>query len=487
MKTLYLDYKPQYVRVAVVDDNNELVDFSIEKTAARGVVGNIYKGKVENVLSGMKACFVNIGLERNGFLHVGQTLVEGSAPSGETLNLSAGDSVLCQVVKDQFGEKGVRLSQDITLPGRYLVFLPRSEFVSVSRRISSEERKAELENLVRSALPEGMGAICRTAAEKASSDEILSELSELEELWQNLLERYSRAQEKTSIFKEDDLLLRALRDLRYNDLEKIVVNDKMAYDLAVSEFSDVPVEFYDKPQNILLHYGLGEQIDSLLSRKVKLANGGEIVIDRTEALTVIDVNTGKYVGGKNLEDTVFMTNVAAAKEIAKQIRLRNLGGIIIVDFIDMTESEHREEVLKTLKEEVKSDGMRTNVVSMTSLGLVELTRKRKRVSIDSYLLQKCPYCDNGYVVSNEHRIMALREKLVKALSEENVSALLVGLNPEIADALFTTRMLSKECSTIWKHKRIYIVGDANIPKTGETILAMVGSVLTLPSNARMLY
>ena len=182
-----------------------------------------------------------------------------------------------------------------------------------------------------------------------------------------------------------------------------------------------------------------------------------------------------------------MTNVAAAKEIAKQIRLRNLGGIIIVDFIDMTESEHREEVLKTLKEEVKSDGMRTNVVSMTSLGLVELTRKRKRVSIDSYLLQKCPYCDNGYVVSNEHRIMALREKLVKALSEENVSALLVGLNPEIADALFTTRMLSKECSTIWKHKRIYIVGDANIPKTGETILAMVGSVLTLPSNARMLY
>ncbi len=329
MKTLYLDYKPQYVRVAVVDDNNELVDFSIEKTAARGVVGNIYKGKVENVLSGMKACFVNIGLERNGFLHVGQTLVEGSAPSGETLNLSAGDSVLCQVVKDQFGEKGVRLSQDITLPGRYLVFLPRSEFVSVSRRISSEERKAELENLVRSALPEGMGAICRTAAEKASSDEILSELSELEELWQNLLERYSRAQEKTAIFKEDDLLLRALRDLRYNDLEKIVVNDKIGIDLAVSEFSGVPVEFYDKPQNILLHYGLGAQIDSLLSRKVKLANGGEIVIDRTEALTVIDVNTGKYVGGKNLEDTVFMTNVAAAKEIAKQLRLRDIGGIII--------------------------------------------------------------------------------------------------------------------------------------------------------------
>lgn len=486
MSKLYLDYNPQYVRVALTDEKGELEDFFIEKTAMRGPVGNIYKGKVENVLSSMKAAFVNLGLERNGFLHVGQSLLE-KKETEKKLNLSAGDSVMCQVVKDQFGEKGVRLSLDITLPGRYVVYVPNADFVSVSRRIPSEERKAELEMLVKGAIGGEAGAILRTASEKASDEEILSEIDELKKMWLGIKEKYQAAPEKTVVFKEDDLLFRTLRDFSYCDLSEIVTNDKTAYDMAVSEFPNVHVTYYDKPQNVLAHYGLGSQIETLTKREVELKNGGFIVIDRAEALTAIDVNTGKFVGGKNLEDTVFRTNLEAAKEIARQLRLRNIGGIIIVDFIDMTDPEHKAKLMETLENEVKKDGMRTTVMSMTSLGLVEMTRKRKRVSIDSYLLQKCPHCDRGYTVSNEHLIMGLREKLVKVLCDKSISAVLLKVNPEIADSLFTTRMLSQECATIWKGKRIYVVSDENIPRGTETMLAMVGSVLTLPPDARMLY
>lgn len=486
MSKLYIDYNPQYVRAALTDEAGELEDFFIEKTAMKGPVGNIYKGRVENVLSSMKAAFVNLGLEKNGFLHVGQSLLERSETANK-LNLSAGDSVMCQVVKDQFGDKGVRLSLDITLPGRYVVFIPNANIVSVSRRISSEERKAELEGLVKGALNGETGAILRTAAEKASDEEILSELEELKQLWLSIKEKYRTAPEKTAIFKEDDLLFRTLRDFSYCDLTEIVTNDVIAYNMAKQEFPDTEITLYDRPQNVLLHYGLGSQIDTLSKRVVELRNGGFIVIDRAEALTAIDVNTGKFVGGKNLEDTVYRTNIEAAKEIARQLRLRNIGGIIIVDFIDMTEPEHRAGLMEILQEEVAKDGMRTTVMSMTSLGLVEMTRKRKRVSIDNYLLQKCPYCDRGYTVSNEHLIMALREKLVAILCDNSVSAVLVRANPEIAESLFCTRMLSKECATIWKGKRIYVVSDESVPRGSEKTLAMVGSVLTLPNGARMLY
>ena len=336
MSKLYIDYNPQYVRAALTDEAGELEDFFIEKTAMKGPVGNIYKGRVENVLSSMKAAFVNLGLEKNGFLHVGQSLLERSETANK-LNLSAGDSVMCQVVKDQFGDKGVRLSLDITLPGRYVVFIPNANIVSVSRRISSEERKAELEGLVKGALNGETGAILRTAAEKASDEEILSELEELKQLWLSIKEKYRTAPEKTAIFKEDDLLFRTLRDFSYCDLTEIVTNDVIAYNMAKQEFPDTEITLYDRPQNVLLHYGLGSQIDTLSKRVVELRNGGFIVIDRAEALTAIDVNTGKFVGGKNLEDTVYRTNIEAAKEIARQLRLRNIGGIIIVDFIDMTE------------------------------------------------------------------------------------------------------------------------------------------------------
>jgi len=490
MNKLYIDYNPQYIRIAYTE-KGLLTEFAVERSYMRGPVGNIYKGKVENVLSGMKAAFINIGLSRNGFLHVDQSLVDsrqyGAVVERKPLKLTPGDSVMCQVVKDSFGEKGVKLSLEITIPGKLCVLLPNSSFIGVSRKITDDARREYLEDLAASSVPPKSGLIIRTAAEHASDSEILSELDELVSIWKEIEKKYQTAPEKSIIYREDDLLRRALRDFSGYEIDEIYVNDDKALETASMLMPGIKINKYDGEENILLRYGLGPQINALRSREVPLSSGGFIVIDKTEALTVIDVNTGHYVGGKNLEDTVYKTNLEAAVTIARQIRARNIGGIIIVDFIDMADTAHKEEVLKVLCEAVKSDGLRTNVVSMTSLGLVEMTRKRQRPSIDSYLTQKCPHCDNGRIPSDEQRIINIREKIVAAFKDKTVTSLLLTVNPKIASALFETRLLSVDCRTIWRGKRIYVYADDSMPFEAESILSLCGSVLTLPDGSRLLY
>ncbi len=465
MKQLIMDYTPYVTRVALVEDG-ELIEFSVERALAKGIVGNIFKGKVENVLGGMKAAFVNIGLERNGFLYFGDSLVDSKRLHDELpkkkYNYSAGDVIMCQAIKDQFGQKGARLTTDISLPGYFLVFLPTSSFLGVSRKIDNEKRRDYLEHLVKTICPKGCGFIIRSAADTASDDDIILEAQHLVETWQKVQQDFVTAPEKSVVFEECTLFERALRDSFSFAVDKVVVNDGIIAD-AIKRMGNHNVELYAGERSIMSHFNLTTQINHLCDRKVQLENGAHIVIDKTEALTVIDVNTGKYVGSTNLEDTVFKTNLAAAKCIAKQIRLRNISGIVVIDFIDMQLEEHRQAVLQTLNEELKKDRLKTSTVGMTPLGLVELTRKKARLPIDEFMLKACTHCEGGYVTSDVQIMFRLRDELIDfVLAHRCSNEFWVGVNPNIFNMVFDSGMYQRQAELYWKDKTIYLYQNAAI-------------------------
>lgn len=487
MKQLILDYTPYCTRAALVEDG-ELIDFGVEKASVRGIVGNIYKGKVENVLSGMKAAFVNIGLERNGFLYVGDSLVDGKALSNvmpkKSLSVSPGDIIMCQVVKDQFGQKGARLTTDISLPGYYLVLLPTSTFIGVSRKIENVTRHNYLEQFVKSICPEGMGCIIRSAADRASDEDLLHEMKRLHDLWLSIVKDYQCAREKSVVFEEASLFERALRDTYSEDVDVVVTNDKMICDKLCGKVGNAKIELYEAERNIMAHFNISSQINRLYERNVVMDNGAYLVIDKTEALTVIDVNTGKFVGGSDLEDTVYKTNLLAAECIAKQLILRNISGIIIIDFIDMQLEEHRNSVLETLKNALKRDRMKTSSVEMTSLGLVELTRKKKQLPVVDFMLQPCPECMCGFVISDTQLVFMLRDELVDYIIASRCDEVYVGLHKDIYDMTIESNILQRQISTSWKDKKIVIYHDGDIKR--EKFVISKTAPAHLPANAIVL-
>lgn len=487
MKQLFIDYNPYFVRAALVEEG-ELVEFGVEHAAMRGHVGNIYKGRVENVLGGMKAAFVNIGLERNGFLYVGDDGDEkrrGASP--DAVKLSAGDEIMCQVVKEQFNLKGARLTTDVTLPGYYMVLLPKSSFRGVSRKIEDEDRRKYLEELAGSVCPSDTGFIVRSAAVKARDEDIEAEAASLLELWEKVESDYVKAAPMSVVFREAQLLERVIRDVYGEDVDKVVVNEPALAERLAPRMRNAKIEIYDGRVNIFKQFGIAEQVDRLTERRVELENGAYIVIDRTEALTVIDVNTGRYVGTKNLEDTVFRTNLAAASAIAKQLRVRNISGIVVIDFIDMQEEEHKREVVEKLRSELKKDRLKTSVVSMTSLGLVELTRKRTRLPADSFMLETCPDCNGGFVVSAVHLALKLRDEMVDYSLRNNSGALLVRVHPDVCKTAFDFNVMSREIKTVWRGRRVYLIPDSSMARDVFDISSSMDKVLTLPSDARLLF
>ena len=465
MKQLILDYTPYCTRAALVE-NGEILEFSVEMTSVRGIVGNIYKGKVENVLGGMKAAFVNIGLERNGFLYVGDSLVDKSrlhsVMPNQSAKLSAGDVIMCQVVKDQFGQKGARLTTDITIAGCYLVFLPNSEFIGVSRKIENEKRREYLEQLVKSICPEGSGFIIRSAADKASDEDIICDAKKLLGIWEKVLVDYERTPEKSVVFEEASLFERAIRDSFNENPSRIIVNDEVIASKLEGSISGAQVEVYRGERNIMPHFGLSAQINHLCDHKVPLSNGAYIVIDKTEACTVIDVNTGKFVGSRDLEDTVFNTNLAAVECIAKQLRVRNISGIVVIDFIDMALEEHRVAVVEALKKALKNDRLKTASVSMTALGLVQLTRKKTRLPIDDFMLQPCKGCDGGFVVSDAQLSFMLRDELVDFMIAHKCDKVYVGVYPALYENVLQSGILQGHVATSWANKKVYLYADENI-------------------------
>ena len=500
MKEILIEEHKSGIKVCVVN-NGLLEEFWHERGDDSDIVGNIYKGKVVNVLQGMQACFVDIGLKRNGFLYGGDVCYNGVMASfngtnaPEKLPLKEGDIVMVQVLKDEFGEKGARVTMNISLPGRMLVMTPLVDHVAVSRKIVDEDVKSRLEETITKMRKEkSYGYIVRTESSMANNEELQYDMDSLLAKWKKVQSDFITMPVYTKLYSESDLVVRAVRDMMQSDVDKVIVNNPNLLELIKSEYAYVyeknpqMFELYQAKDSLISHYGLTVQIDALLKRKVDLSNGAYIIIDRTEALTVIDVNTGKYVGEKSLEKTVFLTNKIAAIEIARQLRLRNLGGIIIIDFIDMQDEEHRKEVIDILGRELKKDRIKCSIIGMTDLGLVQVTRKKTRNNINSMLLQTCPYCHgDAYVLSEEHIIMRIREYLFEILKDHTIKAVKLTVNPLVFTKLFTLHFLEKECADIWADIRIYVIPDVMYHLEKFTVNQIRSSIIDLPDTAKLLY
>ncbi len=484
--------------IGAVADGKKLLEYRIEKKNKTVTIGSIFKGRVENVLPGMQAAFVNVGLAKNGYLSAtdmlmdkNELVVKVEIPS--ILHLKEGDEIMVQAVKDPAGSKGVRLTTNVSLAARYVVFMPTIDFLGVSRRITNEKTREKLTQIAESLKPEGQGLIIRTAAEHASKSEIKKEVAYLIEQYKNVLQDFGAKPTPSCIYEEGNIAVRLIRDVYNSDISKFIVADKETYEkvLEYAKKSDNglkrKLKLYKKKEDMFQHYGLDEDVATLLGNTVPIDNGGYIVIDKTEALTAIDVNTGKFTGKDNLEDTVFKTNLSAAKEIARQLRLRNLSGIIIVDFIDMESQEHKDEVLDVLQKYLAEDREKSSVVSMTALGLVEITRKKKRRESASMLVKPCPYCQGtGIVQSNDYIVMRIRTAILDLFADGYETAI-IDLNFEIADYILSKKLLKKDVEVIWKNKRIYVIPHKTYHQHFFLIKGDNGKVVDVPDNAVLLY
>ncbi len=447
---ILINVTPSEVRAALLE-NGVLQEIYIERAARRGVISNIYKGRVSRVLPGMQAAFVDIGLPRTAFLHVSDIArpQNGDEVNEELPNIrdlvKEGEEVLVQVVKDPLGNKGARLTTFITLPSRQLVLLPDGDSVGVSARIEDDAERERLRILVTELLEEAdlkVGAIVRTVAEGAELDELRADLKFLIKLWSVVQERCSKSAVKTLVHEDLSLPLRVLRDLVTSDVEHILVDSEHDFN-AMHEFAETflpPVapmlELYRRRRPIFDLHGIEDDISKALDRSIPLKSGGYIIFDQTEAMTTIDVNTGAYVGHRNLEETIYRTNLEAAVAIARQLRLRNLGGIIIIDFIDMEEAEHRENVLQLLEQSLANDHARHQITPVSPLGLVEMTRKRTRESLQHILCEDCPSCEGrGFILTAETVCFEVFREIIRQSRQFEFQEAMVLAHQEVIELL----------------------------------------------------
>lgn len=436
-------------RVAVLE-NQQLAEIYIERALEQRLVGNIYKGRVENVLPGMQAAFVNIGLDKNAFLYVEDAIparqADDESEKAREIQVSiadvlkAGQEIPVQITKEPIGTKGARVTTHITLPGRYLVLMPTVDYVGISRRIEKDEERERIKSLAEKIKPPGMGLIVRTVSEGMGEEELQPEVRGLVKLWKRIQQRSQSGPTPQLIHKELELIQRILRDIFTDDVDRLLINSPWAHK-KVQEWVEIggpglKNKVFLVEEDLFDKYGLDQELERVLKRKVWLKCGGYLVIDQTEALTAIDVNTGKYVGSTNLADTVLKTNLEAAVEIPRQLRLRNIGGIIIIDFIDMDNPEDQAQVLKTLENELSKDKTRSKILGLTQLGLVEMTRKKVQQGLDSILLRACPYCEGkGRVLSEETVMIQARKRILSLAEVTEAPAILVEAYPIVASLL----------------------------------------------------
>ncbi|SCG83725.1 ribonuclease G [Proteiniborus sp. DW1] len=449
MNQIVIDVGLQENRVAILE-NSELVELYIEEDDNKRTVGNIYKGRVVNVLPGMQAAFVDIGLEKNAFLYV-KDAIPKEMLANKKINLKdisikdvvkSGQDIIVQVIKEPFGNKGARVTTQITIPGRHIVLMPYTDYIGVSRRISDEAERDRLRKIIESIKPANMGVILRTASEGLELEDFKDDIKFLLRVLNKIDGERNLGFAPRVMYKDLDLIHRTVRDLFTRNVQKLIINSRDEYK-SIVELVDMispqlksRVEYFDSSHDIFGYFGIEQAINKALDRKVWLKSGGYIVIDETEALTSIDVNTGKYIGSINLEDTVLRTNIEAAKEIAKQLRLRNIGGIIIIDFIDMNNELHEKDVLNVLESELKKDRTKSTVLGMTKLGLVEMTRKKVRSRLTTNLLKDCPYCNGTGKVYLERTVLSLLNKEVKRLKlHTSAEAAILEVNPHIESYL----------------------------------------------------
>jgi ribonuclease G len=460
---ILINVTPRETRLALIE-NGLLQEIYLERRSRSGYVGDIYLGKVVRVMPGMEAAFVDIGLERAAFLHSADIAPIGAdglevRDGGETVDINTllreGQLIVVQVAKDPIGTKGARLTTHLTLPSRHLVFLPRNLHIGISQRLENEEERNRLQALLEQCLlAESMqdrgGFIIRTAAEGASENELLEDIRFLRKLWAAVERRIGKSKDIRVLYRDLPLYLRAVRDLITPGIEKIRVDAQEAFDEISGFIQDfIPdfrdrLELYSGERPIFDLYGIDDEIDKALGRQVKLKSGGDLIIDQTEAMTTIDVNTGAFLGTKSHAETVLKTNLEAATSIARQLRIRNLGGIIILDFIDMDDPEHQRQVLRTLIKALEKDHARTMVTGISELGLVEMTRKRTRESLGQILCSACPVCEGRARLKTPETICyeIFREIVRVARVYENDELMV------LASQVVVDRLLDEESSTL---------------------------------------
>lgn len=467
-RTIVINARGYETRVAYLE-NTQVCELFIERSADQSIVGNLYRGVVSKVLPGMQAAFVDIGLEKAAFLYVAD--IEGSSepealshlvengngaqgqgqahrsseyPPIETL-LRPGDELIVQVSKEPISTKGARITTFITLPGRHLVLMPTIDHVGVSRRIEDDQSRASLRELLNGIKPQGMGLIARTVCEGKTDEEITADLRFLTGLWEDIRERSGTSTAPALLYQDLDLPLKTLRDLFTREVDHLVIDSESQYERCRDFARRLLPHLYDRIEHfqgkepIFDHYNVEVEIAKIYNKKVWLKSGGYIVVEQTEALTAVDVNTGRYVGKKSLEDTIFQTNLEAAKEIAYQLRLRNIGGIIIIDFIDMDEDDNRQRVIDALDQALRQDRAKTNVLAFSALGLVEMTRKRVRDSMLRILCEPCHYCEGrGYIKSPATVCYEIFREIRRISGVYRGKRLYVEAYSDVADLMFDT-------------------------------------------------
>ena len=405
MKRMIVHGQRDLLQIAIVDDGR-LMEFYMEKPENAGqLVGSVFKGRIVNVLPGMQAAFVDIGLSKNAFLYLDDVLhphLERQPlikPPIDQL-LQVGQDIVVQVMKEPLGSKGARVTTHFSLPGRFLVYMPHADYVGVSKKVNGDHERGRMRIVGESIRQAGEGVIMRTAAEGESNESLQADVNFLRELWQGIQALAETASSPAELHREADLVHRLVRDLLTSEMDEIWIDDPISYQNTENIMQQMApsmitrMRLFDKqvPVSLFQQYRINEQLQEAFERRIRLGNGGYLVLDQTEALTVIDVNTGKFVGTSDLEDTVYRTNMEAVDQIAWLIRLRDIGGIIIVDFIDMELEEHRNQILQRLELLIRQDRTRCQVVGWTRLGLLEITRKKVREHAMTKMLEKCPIC-----------------------------------------------------------------------------------------------
>ncbi len=496
--------EPQETRVALLE-NKVVTELYVERKRDEGIVGNVYKGKVTRILPGMQAAFVDIGLEKAGFLYVADVDVEHGeygrlyeedeepdiefdrrartrrTPTAPIENLlQTSQDILVQVTKDPIGTKGCRLTSYVTLPGRYLVFMPTIDQVGVSRRIGDDGERKRLKKLVRRLKADGAGYIVRTVAEGLEEEEFQRDAQFLSTLWNKVREAEEQAMAPAILHDDLNLVSRTIRDLFTEDIEHMFIDSPEVY-AETREFVETfyphlasRIEHYQGREPIFDAHGVELEIERALGRRVWLKSGGYIVIDQTEALVSIDVNTGRFVGKRNPEETILKTNLEAIKEVVYQLRLRNIGGIIIIDFIDMERGDSKEKVFETLAQELRSDRSRTRILKISELGLVEMTRKRVRDSLGSFLCHPCPYCDGRGVIKSTTTVCyeIFRELRRVSNREGPAEKILVNAHPAVADLLLEEESVYLEHIEKQLQTKVVVKADKDLHREGFEVMAL---------------